>query len=209
MLREANARDAAARAAHQAGRRALDSAREMHTGPSNASATRPPRAWRASMQRKPRPSPHATRAASRKAEIETALAGLLPTDGLATQIDAARLQAAEHRATETEARSSLQTISREREAKTRRLDAIATERTSWQTRRDQADTHRIDIDTRLDQARRERDEVAAAPDAFILARRKIVADVETAEATLRTASDARAAAETTLAEGRPPGPRRA
>ena len=198
-LRETTAREAMARAAQQAARRALDSARETHAGlerKRNEAATRLAgldAAEAAALTAR-------DEAAAKKAAIESARAGLAPTDGLAADIDDARLRAAGHRAAETEARSSLQTITREREAKVRRLEAIAAERLSWRTRREQAETHRADLEARLDEARGERDVIAEAPDAYVLARRRVLADVESAEAALRAASDARAAAETTLAE---------
>jgi chromosome segregation protein len=138
-------------------------------------------------------------AAARKAEVESAISARTPIDGLVTQIEAARAAAAEHLAQEAEARSSLQSIARERELRSRRLAAIAAERESWRRRRDQAAAHRADLETRLEASRREREEIATAPDAFILTRRRIVADIEAAEVTLRTCSDARAAAENELA----------
>jgi chromosome segregation protein len=198
-LKAATDKEAAARSAHQAARRAYDTARDTHVGierrQNEASA-------RLATLDASETSAMAARdeAAARKMQAEAAFAALPPTGDHALQIETARAAAAEHRAAETEARSSLQTIAREREAKARRLAAIAAERDSWRTRRSQAEAHRIDVDARLLTARTEHGQLINAPDRFVQERRRILSEVEAAEAALRLASDARTKAESALAE---------
>ncbi len=138
-------------------------------------------------------------AAQARAALEAALAGLAPATNLGERLDEARARATQYRAAETEARSALQSLARERESRDKRLASIAAERQSWLTRREQADEHRDDIGERLQEAIAERDELADAPNRFILARRSILGDIEVAEADLRNASDARQNGETLLA----------
>lgn len=198
-LREATSQDQAARQAHQAARRALDAARDalaaLERRHNDALA-------RLAGLEASETSATAARdeAMAKKAEFEAQIAALPPVADLAPRVEHARLAVAELRATETERRARLQGLAREREAKIRRLNAIATERASWQQRRGQADAHQADIKTRLDEALREQAEAVEAPDTFILARRRILAEVEEAEAALKAANDARAKAETELAE---------
>ncbi len=198
-LRAATEGEATARTAQREARRAHDAAREAQTALERRHAETAAR--RASLDAVAANAEAAHgEAAARKAEAEAALAALPPADDLASAMEAARREAAEHRATETETRASLQAIARERETRERRLAAIADEQGSWAGRRTQAEAHGADIDTRLAAASTEREALADAPDHFVLARREILGKVEAAEAALRGASDARVAAETALAE---------
>ena len=197
-LREGMTREAVARSAAHTARRAAEAAREAH-----ASLER-----RAGEARTRLAAVTAAEAAARQArdeavgsriEAEAAVAGLAATDVLAAQMDRARCEAAAERSAETDARATLQAMSREREGRAQRLTAIAGEQSSWQGRAAQAAAHRGAIDGRLSMARDERKALLEAPDRFALARRQVRAEVETAEAGQRTASDARATAETALA----------
>ena len=198
-LRAATTRDAGARADHQAARRAFEAAREAHASLERRQGEASARLATLEAQEAGAAAAR-DEAAARKQTLEAALADLPPTGAMASRSESARSQAAEHRARETETRFSLQTMAREREAKTRRLAAIAEERRSWTIRRDQAGSHGADLDQRLAAARREQAELAAAPDRFVLARRQILSDVEGADALLRAASDTRTKAEATLAD---------
>ena len=198
-LREATAIEAKARADHQAARRAFDSARESHGGLERRQTDA--NAKLATLDATEAGSAAARdEALAKRNTIEAALATLPPSGDVLLRIESARGLLAEQRAAETETRSSLQTMAREREAKSRRLAAIATERQSWTVRREQAGGHRADLDQRLASARTEQAELASAPDRFVLARRQILGEVEAAEAELREASDARTKAEAVLAE---------
>ncbi|WP_158810027.1 chromosome segregation protein SMC [Beijerinckia sp. L45] len=198
-LRDAATRESAARTTQQTARRALDAARSQYA---TAERRRSESSARLATLEAAEANTLAARdeAAEKHAEFEIALEALDPTHDLAEKLEAARLRVAGHRATETEARSSLQALAKERETRDRRMSAIAAERRSWQARLEQADSHRDDIEARLEAATGERDELANAPDRFVLARRNILSDLEAAEAALRAASDARQAGEAALAE---------
>ena len=197
-LREASGREAAARAMQQVARRGLDAAREHHAA---AERRRSESSSRLAALEAAEAGTVAARdeAAQAQAALEAALAGLAPVADLSERLDEARARTAQYRAAETEARSALQSLARERESRDKRLASIAAERQSWLTRREQADEHRDDIGERLQEAIAERDELADAPNRFILARRTILGDIEVAEADLRNASDARQSGETLLA----------
>ena len=199
VMRDATGREAGARGDHQSARRAFDAARDGHAGLER-------RRTDASSRLATLDATEVGAAASRdealfkKGTIEAALAALLPSGDVLARIEHARGRLAEQRAAETEIRSSLQTMGRERETKSRRLVAISVERQSWSNRREQADGHRADLDQRLASARAEQAELAGAPDRFVLVRRRILGEVEMAETLLREAGDARARAEAALAE---------
>ncbi|MGD0632853.1 MAG: chromosome segregation protein SMC [Beijerinckiaceae bacterium] len=197
-LREASSRETAARAMQQSARRALDAAREQHAA---AERRRSESSSRLAALEAAEAGTIAARdeAAQAQAALEAALSGLAPVADLSERLDEARARAAQYRAAETEARSALQSLAREREGRDKRLASIAAERQSWLTRREQADEHRDDIGERLQEAIAERDELADSPNRFILARRSILGDIEVAEADLRNASDARQNGETILA----------
>jgi chromosome segregation protein len=198
-LREASARESATRAAGQAARRALEAARTEHA---SAERRRNESGARLAALDAAEAATLATReeAARKHEEIADAIADLAPADDLGDALEAARQTAARHRAAETEARAALHALAREREAKDKRRATIAGERRSWLARRDQAGAHRDEIGERMELAIAERDDLADAPNRFILARRSILSGVEKAEADLRAASDARQAAETALAD---------
>ena len=198
-LREALARDGAARGELQATRRASDGARDGHAALERRQGESRSRlvaldtieagALAANDEAKTR---HAT--------TEQAIAALAPIDDLLVLIPSLQEEVARHRSTETATRSSLQSIARERDARVRRLAAIAAEFQSWRTRREQAEGHRVEVEARLETALGEQEALVGAPDNFILAKRRLLGDIETAEAALRAASDKRVKAETILAE---------
>ncbi len=198
-LREAAAREEAARCGQANARRALDAARSQHAaaerrrGESGARLAALEAAAAATAQAR-------DDAAATLAGLEVAQSALAPTASALEDVEAARLRAILWRASEAEARAALQALSRERESRDRRGAAIDAERRSWIARRDHAGSHREDIEARIGAAAAERDELADAPDRFILARRTILNDVAATEAALRAASDARQAGESALAE---------
>ena len=198
-LRDATAADATARAAVQNARRTLDTSRASHAA--------------AERQRNETAAKLATLAAAevtaraacdeaigRARASADALAALPQADTEAGLIDTTRRDIDAIRASENEARLALQLLSRERDARSRRLAAIIAERSSWKTRAAQAAAHRDDVTERLSVAQRELAQLIDAPDRFILARRQILTTIETCETNLRTARDARVAGETMLAE---------
>ncbi len=197
-LREAVAREAAARASAQSMRRTAEKAREAYGSLERLASEA--RARLATLEA----SETATRgardeAAGRRAEADAAVAALPPTQDLADTMERAGSEASTQRTAETEARATLQALGREREARARRLAAVATERQSWEARAAQASAHRAQLETRLVAARDERKVLLEAPDRFALAKRQVRADVESAETASRAAGDARVSAETALA----------
>jgi chromosome segregation protein len=139
-------------------------------------------------------------AAERRRQAEAALQGLVATDELALALERARAQAAQQRAECVEARAAVQSIARESEARERRRQAIAAETQSWRERRDRARSQIAEIDHRQSQARGELAALADAPAVFLQQRRALIGQLDAAEAARKTASDQRAAAETSLAE---------
>ena len=197
-LREALAGEATARASVQSTRRTAEKARDAHASMERRASEA--RARLATLEAAEAAARGARdEAAGRRAELNAALVAVPPTEDLANKMERARSEAAMQRAAETEARATLQALSREREARARRLAAIAAERQSWESRATLASAHRAEVDSRIAAARDERKVLLEAPDRFALAKRRVRAEVESAELSLRAASDARASAETALA----------
>ncbi len=198
-LRDAATRERATRDAQQTARRALEAARSQH-----AAAER--RRSENSVQLLALDAAEAAARSAREetagklAELEAAQGAQASTRVLGERLEAAQARATHIRASEAEARSALQALSRERDTRNKRRGAVAAERRSWQARREQADLHRDDVEARFAAAIVERDELVEAPDHFILARRTILGDLAAAESALRAASDARQTGETALAE---------
>jgi chromosome segregation protein len=139
-------------------------------------------------------------AAMRRADAEAALAGLVATDHLALALERARGEATTARAECAEARAASQTLAREAAAREARRLAIGEDRKSWEHRRQRAETQIGEFATRQSEAANELTALAEAPAAFLQRRRALIGEIDAAEAARREASDARIAAETTLAE---------
>ena len=139
-------------------------------------------------------------AAERKARSEAALKHLAPSDELALALERARAQAAQERAEFAEARAAAQTLAREAETREARRRAIAIEQGSWLERRAKAEAHIAEIAERRLAAQSELESLADAPVVFLQQRRELIARLDEAEAARKAAADARASAETALAE---------
>ncbi len=198
-LRDAAAREQSARGALQSKRRALEAARAEHAAATRRRGEHNARLLSLDAAMTAAARTHAETMA-KLGELQAASAELAPASILAEALEAAGQRAARVRAQEAEARSALQAWGRERDTRDKRHGAIAAERRSWQNRLDQADDRRDDMEARIAAALAERDELAEAPDRFVLARRTILSDIAAAETTLRAAVDARQAGETALAE---------
>ena len=198
-LRDAAARDVAARGELQTARRSRDDARDTHVAMERREGDARARLLALDYSESAALAAR-DEAGTRISAIEDAIAILPATDNLAAVIEASKAETAQHRANETETRSSRQSVVREREIKNRRIDAITAECQSWRNRSEQAETHRVDVEARLKTALSEQEALAAAPDKFILVRRSILAGIEAAEVALRVTSDERARAEMKLAE---------
>jgi chromosome segregation protein len=133
-------------------------------------------------------------------EAERALA-LMPEPGLArTALDAARAEAAAARRREGEARTLLDRLARDSEARRQRLAAIGAEAGSWQKRRDGAAAQRAVLADRQKALAAELAELAARPVAIAGETEALAAHAASASVALRDAEDALASGETTLRE---------
>jgi chromosome segregation protein len=128
------------------------------------------------------------------------LAGLVASVDLTAKLETARARAVQERAATAEARAALQSLSREAEARARRAAAIGRERQSWQERRARASSQIAELDLRLAEAAEEQARVDASPGEFLMQRRALMDQIETAEAARAEASDRRAGGENRLAE---------
>ncbi|MCJ8508214.1 chromosome segregation protein SMC [Rhizobium lemnae] len=153
----------------------------------------------------------------RRAVAENALAQLSEQiDELAAQDEAARaerqdapdladldlrlaqhqLTVAQHRAELAEARARYEGLSRDADARRRRLSAISAERTNWRGRVASAEGHVATLREREDEAREEMAELDLAPEEFEDKRRALINELQKAEEARRAAGDALAEAET-------------
>ncbi|HEY3621133.1 MAG TPA: chromosome segregation protein SMC, partial [Roseiarcus sp.] len=139
-------------------------------------------------------------AAERKANAETALAGLGPGDDVAQSLESSRAVAAHERIAFAEARAAAQSIARETAARAARRIAIVAERSSWHERRDRAQSRIAELADRRAEAERERDGLADAPTDFARARRALTDEHAEAEKARKDAADALALGETALAD---------
>ncbi|MDE1159479.1 MAG: chromosome segregation SMC family protein [Neorhizobium sp.] len=95
-----------------------------------------------------------------------------------------------------EARARYEGLSREVEARKRRISAIAQERTSWTTRAASAAQHIESLREREDEARDEIADLEAAPEEFEERRHALLNEVQKADAARRDAADRLVEAET-------------
>ncbi|SFB05449.1 condensin subunit Smc [Rhizobium sp. NFR07] len=95
-----------------------------------------------------------------------------------------------------EARARYEGLSRELEARKRRIAAIAQERSSWKARADSAAAHIESLREREEEARDEIVELEAAPEEVDDRRRSLLSELQKAEEARRKASDELALAET-------------
>jgi chromosome segregation protein len=139
-------------------------------------------------------------ARERLTEAREAFDDLAEPATLLGERDAIRTANALDRATAAEARAALQAFSREADARLKRREAIGREKTSWMDRRARSQIQTEEVEDRLTEAHEELERLAEAPDEFLLQRRTLGQKITEAEAALRAAGDARAVAETELAE---------
>jgi len=95
-----------------------------------------------------------------------------------------------------EARARYEGLSRETEARKRRISAIGQERASWTARAASAADHIASLRDREDEAREEIADLEAAPEEFDDKRRALISELQKAEDLRRAASDRLAEAET-------------
>jgi chromosome segregation protein len=139
-------------------------------------------------------------AAAARGEAERALAALPQAAEIEARLAGVRGEVEGQRARLAEVRAEAQALAREAEISARRLDAIAGERGAWSTRHDGAAGQIETLNARVEEARTERAGLEDAPHLFEEKRRALIGEIETAEAARRSAADALALGENTLAE---------
>ena len=139
-------------------------------------------------------------AAEKQQWAKADLAGLVASADLTARLETARARAIQERAASAEARAALQNLEREAEARARRIASIGRDRLSWAERRARATSQIAELDMRLAEAAEEQERIDASPGEFLMQRRALMDEIETAEAGRAGAADARAAGENKLAE---------
>ncbi len=197
--RLASRADAAARDAQRRARARLEEARERHTAAERRLAQIGQR-LSALEEAKAQTLANHDEAAQKRDSLAAELDALDEPASLAGAMESLRARAMVERAQAGEARAALSTLRNEASARASRAAAIAREIASWAERRDRAQDRLGELEERLESAREEQERLAESPDAFLEQRRALMNALEDAEAARRDASDARAAAETRLAE---------
>lgn len=149
---------------------------------------------------KSRLSADAQETQKRVVETDAALIAMVDMSASNAQLDTLRTQVAQDRARLAEARAASQGLSREAEARGRRLEVIQTERKNWQNRLTNAGKQTETLTKRRDETLTEINKLADAPDEFDAKRRDLLNQLEQAEAARNEAADILAKAETALAE---------
>jgi chromosome segregation protein len=191
--------DAAARDAQRRARARLEEARERHTAAERRMAQIGQR-LSALEEAKAQTLANRDEAAAKRESLAGELDGLDEPASLAGAMESLRGRAMVERAQAGEARAAVAALRNEANARAARAAAIVREMASWAERRDRAQDRLGELEERLDSAREEQERLAEAPDAFLDQRRALMNALDDAEAARRDASDARAAAETRLAE---------
>ena len=108
---------------------------------------------------------------------------------LQAQLDEQQRIVAEDRARVADARAAYEGLSREAEARTRRLAAISSERASWVERAANADRQIAALRDRRDEAADEHETLAEAPEEIEQQRRTLMSQLTEAEALRKSAAD--------------------
>ncbi len=133
--------------------------------------------------------------AKRLSEAEGALLSLVDTSEAEASLDVLRTRVAEDRAGLAEARAASQGLSRDAEARGRRLEVIKTERQNWQNRLKNASGQIETLTKRRDKTSEEIRELADAPDQLDTKRRNLLNEIEKSEVSRKEAADTLAIAE--------------
>ncbi len=136
----------------------------------------------------------------RVVETDSTLMAMVDMSASDAELEALRMKVAEDRARLAEARAASQGLSRDAEARGRRLEVIQTERQNWQNRLLNAGKQIETLAKRRNETVAEITKLADAPDEFAAKRRDLMNQLEQAEINRSEAADILAKAETTLAE---------
>jgi chromosome segregation protein len=141
-----------------------------------------------------------TEAGEVKADAIRALEAVPDISALEIDLAEARAGVTLDRAGLAEARANLQTLQREADMRSRRLEAISSERQSWIERRERAEGQISMIGERSAEAQSERARLDGLPGLIREKRLSLLGEVDAAQARRRAAADALAAGEVALAE---------
>lgn len=139
-------------------------------------------------------------AGAQVASAREGLDGLAPATELENALLQARVALGEQRAAASDARARVQTLAREAALRAQRRQAIAAEIKAWRERAEASRQTAEETKRRIATAETEQKALLEAPDTFLVERRRLVAEIEAAEAARREAADRLAAGETALAE---------
>lgn len=128
-------------------------------------------------------------ATSIHAEAEEALRETSDPADLQLRLEQAMARVSADRGALAEARAIHDGLSREADARARRLQAIEAERRNWLMRAENADSHIRALQERRAEALEEREGLADAPDEFDARRRALLSQLSQAEASRSAASD--------------------
>lgn len=142
----------------------------------------------------------AAEAGAQAASAQDGIAALPPATELESALLHARAALGEQRAIASDARARVQTLASEAVLRTRRREAIAGEIKAWHERAEASRQTAEETRRRIEAAETEQKALLEAPDTFLVERRRLVAEIELAEAARREAAHRLAAGETALAE---------
>ena len=128
-------------------------------------------------------------------ETDSTLLSMVDMSEAEKQLEDLRTQVAQDRARLAEARAASQGLSREAEARGRRLEVIKTERKNWQNRLKNAHGQIETLTRRRDETALELKKLETAPDEFSAKRRDLMNQLEVAEAGRKQAADILATSE--------------
>ncbi|MDH6230161.1 chromosome segregation protein [Mesorhizobium soli] len=128
-------------------------------------------------------------AAAAYIEAEETLADAPDLSDLQSRLDQAGAQVARDRAAVADARAIHDGLTREAEARTRRLDAIVVERRNWMLRAENAAGHIASLHERQAEAAEERERLIDAPDEIDERRRSLLTQLSKAEAERKEVAD--------------------
>ncbi|MDU0340793.1 chromosome segregation SMC family protein [Bosea rubneri] len=128
------------------------------------------------------------------------LAALAPAVELENALLTVRAELAERRSAASEARALVQTRARETELRARRRETIAQDIRAWRERAGASEQTAAETRRRIAAATAERQTLLDAPDTFLVERRRLLAEIESAEQARKAEAGKLAAGESALAE---------
>lgn len=133
-------------------------------------------------------------------DAQAQFAALADVTALEKELEQLRIKVAEDRAQMAEVRAAAEGLSREAEARGRRLETIKNERENWKRRGENAGKQIAQLSNRRASSQKELATIEDAPDQVSQKRRELNIQVEKAEVSRKEAADVLAKAETDLAE---------